>query len=825
MSPGPMAVAFAADIRCALRRLARSPVFATLAIGTLAIGIGVNTAMVAVMDALLFRPPFHIGEPEGVVRVQFRVEDGSEQALVEATHYPTFRDVKASGAFAGIAAYTDASVSIGNGGDASLAGALLVSSEFFDVLRLKPRLGSVSLGVSAMPDGGDKVVISYGFWQRHFGGTLSAVGTDLRIDGRVYSVGGVAPQGFQSLSARPVDVWLPLDHASSTGAAPREWRENRGPFWLSVVGRVRDRSSASAAAEQASALLRNRRATGDETNVTSIATSSVVPGRGTDKPLEVQVGLWLTGVSALVLLLACASVANVVLARMFAQRREYSILLTLGASRRHLVRRVVADVCLVVLPGAAGALGMSFLFRNAISVFLSGEIPLSRSAWDVRTAGIMMGSTAVVFGVLSAISLVRLRSTTTERALLVRATDKRNLGTGSRQILLGLQSSLCLALLFVAGLFARSLHRVQALDLGLDLERTIQLTVHLGTPTREQSEVRGILERARDALARDPNVERVSLADGSPYMSGTGVGPWTAQRSPRELWANREAAYRSTVGAGFFATVGARSLHGRDFSIRDGAGTQRVAIVNVPLAQHLWPAADPIGQCMWLDEGRACYQIVGVLGGVWKFSALERKRMAMYLPLAQTPEARPSALFVRPRGDAREFLARARSIVQRVNPALPAVEAVLLRDIVDPEFRPWRLGATVFSAFTGIALLIASIGLYGVVAVTTTLRLNEIGIRMSLGARWPHLMRIVVGEGIVAVAGGLLVGGVLVFAASSWLGGVLFETSSRDPVVLLQTAGILLLVSAVAVSVPTIRALRTNPSRVLLAELASVDAP
>ena len=240
-----------------------------------------------------------------------------------------------------------------------------------------------------------------------------------------------------------------------------------------------------------------------------------------------------------------------------------------------------------------------------------------------------------------------------------------------------------------------------------------------------------------------------------------------------------------------------------------------MAIINAPLARYLWPSKDAIGECIWLDDTSSAVRIVGVLGGVWKFSALKRDKMAVYLPLGQIPDAAPRAIFIRPRGDARRFLAQARSIVQSLNPDLPAAKAVLVRDVVDPEFRPWRLGATVFSAFAVVALVITSIGLYGVVTVNTALRLQEIGIRMALGARWPHVLKAVVGEGMMSVAGGLFAGAVLVMLASRKLSGVLFETSPRDPAVLIQTAFILLMVSAVAMILPTIRALRTNPAEVL----------
>ena len=813
------ATALAVEFRQAARRLFRSPGFAALAISTLTVGIGINGAMFALMDALLFRPPPHVAQPQEVVRVQFRVDGGSR--LLPRTHYPTFVDLRTSDAFDAIAAHdASASVSIGFGSDAYLANAMLVSEEFFRVLRPVPRLGSLSLNDGSTPGGGESAVISYGFWQRHFGGESSAVGATLTIDGHVHSVVGVLPSGFPSLGARAIDVWLPLDHVPATGFVPSDWRANRGPFWLAVVGRLAQGVSRGVSEQRATAVLENRRVErGDGSPPLAVSATSVVPGRGGDGSLESNVSRWLAGVSAVVLLIACANVSNLVLIQVFNRRQETFIRLALGASRGYFVRRSLSDTCMIVIPGAVGALIVSFLVRNAVAAFLSGEIPLSRQLWDVRTAGIMAGSAALAFVMVWAVAAaLQLRWAATDTRVIAGAAHGRKLGRGTRRTLLAVQAGLCFVLLSAAGLFSTSLRRAESLDLGVELDRTIQLTINFprdGAAT----EIRATYERAADVLGRYPEVEQVALAGLSPYMSGYGAAPWTAERSRAELWPpGNDVAYRSAVGAGFFATVGARSLRGRDFDEGDRAGAPRVAIVNAPLARHLWPDGDALGECMWLNDAQTCLRIVGVLGGVWKFSALRRDVMTVYLPLGQVPEEVPGALFVRSGGNARTFVAQARSVVQSANPELPAATGVLARDIVDPEFRPWRLGATVFSAFAAIALLITSIGLYGMVAASFALRRKEMAIRIALGAQWTQAVSAAVGEGVASVASGLFAGSVLVVVASRWLGGVLFETSPRDPVVLIQAAWVLLVISAVAVTVPTVRALLENPVNVLRSE-------
>ena len=794
---------FVSELRQAARRLRSAPGFATLAVGILAAGVGTNAAMAALVDALLLRPPFHVADPDHVVRVQFR-PDGEPTATIGRTHYPAFDDLRTTAGFEAIAAYTQVSVSLGAGEHAQLVNALLVSDDFFHVLRTHPYFGSF-----AGSEHGGWAVISYGLWRRQFGADRHAIGGTISIDGQPYTIVGVTPNGFTSLSARAIDVWLPLVHSPISSSVPRDWRAQRERGWLSIVARLRDGNRHGVEA-RATSILRSRQPPGDDEEFPgAVVLTSIVPGRDTALPREYQVSFWLAGVSALLLLISCANVSNLVLTRALGHRREHFIRIALGAARRDLVLRHVADTCVIVLPGAAGALVVSFLLRGTLAAFLPGDVPISRDIWDGRTAAMVTASAAIAFVAVLSVSLLSLRSAE-------RGVSARRVHGGTRRTLLAAQAGVSLALVFVAGLFVTSLRRAEALDLGADVGRTIQLTLNLAPQHRLPGEAHAIYERALEILRQQPDVERATLAAGSPFTSGTAVGPRTAERSFQDLWANRaEPAYRSVVGADFFATVGARSLRGRDFSENDRAGAPRVAIINAPLARYLWPSRDALGECIWLDDETSCVRVVGVIGGVWKMRVLDRERMAVYLPLTQVPNAVAGAIYLRPRTDPGAFMTRALSLVQNVRPDLPAARGVVLRDLVDPEFRPWRMGTTVFSAFAIVAVLITAIGLYGVVAAGVSGRLKEIGIRIALGARWTHVATVVVRESVVSVACGLAAGGALAAVASRWLTRVLYQTSPGDPVVLLQTALVLLLASALAVAAPVIRALRTDPTTVL----------
>ncbi|MDP2319791.1 MAG: hypothetical protein Q8O42_10690 [Acidobacteriota bacterium] len=510
---------------------------------------------------------------------------------------------------------------------------------------------------------------------------------------------------------------------------------------------------------------------------------------------------------------------NLLLVQTAKHYREYAISLSLGASRSHLVQRALADACVIIGPSAALALALSFFVRNAVAGLLLGDIPLSRELFDPRTTGIMLVSTLAAFVLITTISLWQLLSIEGRTELLSRATSNRHFAGRTRSVLLGLQAALCFTLVFIAALFSSSLRRVEALDLGVDLEQTVQATMNLGGGGRNPADNRQVYEEARAALAAHPGVERVALADGSPFMSGGAASPWTNERGVKELWQpGDELAYRSAVGPGFFSAAGTSTLRGRDFTTDDGIGAEGVAIVNAPLERHLWPARDAVGECLWIAEAPACLRVVGVIEGVWKFRALERNRMALYLPLAQVADANPSALFIRPRGDARTFLSQTRTIVQGLRQDLPAARVVILGDIVDPEFRPWRLGAVVFTAMAAVAVLIASIGLYSIVAINTTFRVRELGIRIALGAHRGDLLRVVAGQSLAAVSLGLLAGTLVILAGSNAIGNVLFQTSPRDPAIFLGSILTMLVVSVIAIAGPTVRAGTTDPADVLRSE-------
>ena len=801
------------ELAFAARRLRRAPGFAAVGIAALAIGIGVNAAMFGLIDGLLFRAPAHVTDPDRVVRVQFtRAESpGSEPTRWGRAYYLALRDLEATGVFQSVAGYLEATLSVGRGSDATEARGQIVTPNFFAVLGVRPRLGSLTR-LDEATGGTNSVVISEGFWQRRFGAKSSVIGAPIQIGTSSYVVAGVAPNGFTSLQDKPVDVWLPMNDLAS-GYLPREWRTRRGSFYLLMVGRVPGAVSVDVAARRASDLLRVS-AQGDR-DPTGIATSPLISSRDTEKSREVRVSLWLAAVTGLVLLIACANVGNLVMARNVARGREYAVRLSLGASHWQLRRHLIADVCGLILPGVLAGMVIEYWVRMTIPKFLSAEIPLAQGLVDGRAAVLIALSSALATVLVVVVSLVQVRPAKIALALKAHAEDTRGSAV-VRSVLVSVQSGLCVALLFSAGLFAQSLTRVLSLDLGVELDRTVQVSFNVPRGGVSVADQQSLYERALTRLREHPGVESAALATSDPFQSGSGSMPFTTERSRREEWEGRgEVAYSAAVGGGFFTASGAKTLVGRDFTDDDNAGAPRVAIINRNLATRLLPGKDALGHCVFLEETRECIRVVGVLGGVWKLRALDRSKMTIYTPIAQTEDAEPGAILIRTRGSAGRMLDAIRMTVQNVEPNAPAVHIARAHDLIDWEIRPWRLGATLFAGFAAIALVIAAVGIFGVVSFTATMRVREIGIRMALGARGAHIARVVAGSGLGAVVVGLLVGSLASLLATRWVGDVLYETSPRDPVILARTAAILLGVAVVAVVVPVVRALRLAPAAIL----------
>ncbi len=817
----------ARDLRYALRQLRRAPGLTALLIGTLAIGIGGNVTMAGTIDRLVFRPPPHVTDPKHVVRLLYVGPNPAGGRFANpATTYPTLLDMgREVSAFEMTAGYSGLSLSFGLGPEAIQIHATLVSPDFFSLLGVRPALGRTFSSADGYPSGEitggtPLAVLGHAFWQRQYAGDSGVVGRAARIGSQTYTIVGVAPPRFQGVEEQMPDVWLPVSVAGSD--FPMLWLAGRNATWISIVARLRPGATAAQAGDQATAVTRSHvpPRTADDAAIRIVA-APAIRGRGPDAPREVRVALWLGGVSALVLLIACANVANLLVGRALSRRREIAVRIALGAARSRLARQLATEALLL-----AGLGGTAALLVAVFGTRLLGDLFVTDIAGggfiDLR---LFVFTAAVALGTGVVISLAPALQTLTPDPWMA-------LGTGAgvggarrsvvRATLLGVQGALCIILLVGAGLFARSLHRVRALDLGVDLDRTLEVRFDFNRdvlPVKADYEAASAEMLAR--VAAVPGVERaarrVSLGAFAPRSDATRDRDWWALAT--------RAGFLTAVDSGYFRTLGARrSLRGRDFDGRDRAGAERVTIVTEPLAALLWAHEEALGRCltytMWGDQRGGCVRVVGVVSGFMGRDILDRGPLEAFIPLAQRARAgsRPGFMYVLVRRDPAAAAPAVRRAVQSVHAGLPAITVRPARDRVDPQMRPWRLAAALFSLFGGVALIIAIVGLYGVVAYSAAQRATEVSVRVALGARPAHILAVVAGDGLAAVGAGLAAGLGVALAARRWIGPLLFQTSPRDPGVIVGMAGLLLLVALAASVVPTARALRRNPAELLRTE-------
>lgn len=537
--------------------------------------------------------------------------------------------------------------------------------------------------------------------------------------------------------------------------------------------------------------------------------------------------VWLGGVSVLVLAIACANVTNLLLARAVIRRREIAIRLALGARLGRLARQMISEAVLLAVFGAAGALLLAGLGGQLLrSLFVNAPNSAEGGIVDARlfmfTAAVALGTAVLT----SSVPLLQSREPDLTSTLRSGTGDGRRISR-ARSALLVSQAALGMLLLVFAGLFAQSLRRVKGLELGVDVERTLAVRFDLRNAALSNVERDAFHSAILDGVRSVHGVKRASFAEHDPYAGGGwAIGAYTLTGSVREIWGSgNEPAIQTAVDSGFFRTVGA-SLRGREFTSRDVRGAPPVAIVNEPLARLLWPGQDPLGNCVYLpvrsgDSDEACRTVVGVLRGVLSATILNRDKPLVFIPLAQrTAWVRPpNSLFISTVDGQEEPVIRAvRAVFLRERPEMPAVRIQRLRDMVDPQLKPWRLAATMFSLFGGVALVIAAVGLYAFVSFTVAQRSTEIAIRLALGARPRDVLAAVGGDALRALVIGLAVGTLGALFARRWIGPLLFQTSPSDPTVVASVAVLLLAVGIVAVVVPTLRSLRRGPAIMLRAD-------
>ena len=805
------------DLRYGLRALVRKPAFTVLAVLTLALGIGAVTAIYSVVDTVLLRPlPYP--EPDRLVELwEENPVKGWYKNVVAPANYLDWREQAT--AFEDVAALISGFSSLsltGADGEPRPIKAQETTANLFDVLGVAPLVGGVFPAAADWDEEARLTILSYGLWQRSFGGDPAVVGRTVQINRRAYQVVGVMPAGFAFPEAS-VDLWLPLRWSPDN----REQVWFRRAHFLRVVARLAPGVTAAAAEAELGTIAARLEASYPETNTKM--------GAGLTPLHEWIVGdtrpafLLLLGAVGLVLLIACANVVNLLLVQAGSRRREMAVRTALGAGRRRLTRQLLTENLMLGL--AAGLLGV-WLARwgvRALVALSPEDVPrLHEVALDARllltAVGVTLAAT-LIFGLAPAFAGSRLDV----RASLHAGGRSASQGRSQRRTRgLLVVGEVALALLVVAGagLLIKSFYRLYQVDPGFRPEGL--LAVKLGLPGAaydKAPKVDAFYDELVTRVRALPGVEAAATASDVPFLAG----PWTSDYAieGRDREAFGVEVQHMDLSPGYFRVLGLQLHAGRDFSDADHAEAPRVVVINRALAEQAFPDEDPIDQRLafdrYPDEESTWYTIVGVVGDARLDGLRAEMRPLIYQPVRQEPSW-TRELLVRTSGDPRALAPMVRDVVRSIDRDLPVMRATTIVDAMASSVARERFVMLLLAAFGAVALALAAVGTYGVMAVTVHQRTREIGIRMALGASARDVLRQVTREGMVMVVAGFLLGLAAAVGLSRWLTSLLFEVSPADPSTYAVVAAVLLAAGLVASLLPARRAARIDPMTTLRCE-------
>ena len=810
------------DIRYGVRMLARNPGFTAMAVLSLALGIGANTSIFSLINEAILRP-LPVEEPERLVTLFTDRESG----LHNDFSYPDYADYRdRNEVLSGFIAYDQAPINLSGGGQTERIWGQIVTGNYFSVLGVDAAIGRTFLPEEDRVPGASPVaVISHGLWQRQFGGDAGVVGQAVTLNGHRFTVVGIAPAGFTgAVRGFLPDIWVPIMMHEQIRPPQgflqgRNILEERGARWLKVMGRLRpglDLAEARAAMRTLAEQL-----AGEYPQFTEAQLVLLPGGRGhaqfvTDFSLPLTI---LMAAAGLVLLIACANVANLLVARASVRRREIAIRLALGASRRRLLRQLLTEsMLLAVIGGGAGLLlavwmtELLLLFTppsNFMPVALEGSLDLR-----VLTFALLLSlSTGLVFGLAPALQA----SSPDVVPALKDETNALRKGPGRwtlRNLLVISQVALSLVVLVGAALFIRSLQNLRAIESGFVPDNVLVMSLDLALNGYTEPRGREFYRELIGRVERLPGVAAVSLASVVRLSGGGTRRSITIDGYTPQPGEGLEIDF-NVVTPKYLETMGVPLLHGRDFDAQDRAGAPKVVIINEVMARKFFPGQDPLGKRIrWPTPPdapeEAPLEIIGVAKSGKYRTLTEDDRPSMYLPFPQN--YRPNmALHVRTAGDPRAAIAALRREVQLLDETLPVFGIRTLTEQVNSALYTPRAAAILLSVFGLLALLLASVGIYGVIAYSVTQRTREIGVRMALGAQAGDVLRLVLRQGLALVLAGVAAGLAGALALTRLASSLLYGVSATDPAVFAAASLLLALVALVACYVPARRATKVDP--------------
>jgi predicted permease len=806
------------DIRYGIRTLAKNPGFMIVAIITLALGIGVNTAIFSMVDAFLLRP-LPVSNPSQITVLAFQQQHQRQQTQFSTADY---RDIQkqTSGVFSDVFGYVFGMDGLGVDGKADRIMTNYVTGNYFGALGIKPALGRFILPSEGDVLNADPVmVLSYAYWQTHFGGDPQIVGRKVSVDGHPVTIVGVAPKGFEGVyPILKVQGYLPLGMIAIEGQ-PSDFMTNRQLRGMPVLARVRPGTTLAQA--QAALAVVSQRLSQDHPDSDKDMAVQVYPelrARPNPDPNNtvLTVGGLFLGLAGMVLLLACVNVANILLVRASVREREMAIRAALGAARIRLIRQLLTEsIVLALLGGVAGML-LGFWGSSALgSINIQTDLPINFDfGFDWRVFGYATAAalvTGIVVGIVPAVRASRgnLSSVLHEGGRGVVGGKNR-----LRTTLVVAQVAGSLMLLVIAGLFTRSLSKAQRTDLGFDPNHVLNLAMDPNEIGYNQTQTRDFYKNLLKRAQTIPGVVSASVAGTTPlgyYNSGDnlfieGYQPPPGQPAPSSLYA--------TISGDYFQTMGISLLRGRAFTDADDENAQFVAIISNEMAKKFWPNTDPIGHHfkMATDDTHSI-EVVGVAGDARFQGVTGPINPMLYVPFVQHQLGNSlQILQLRTAGATATMIPEVERVIESLAPQLPLFDVQTMNQALNTlnGMLFYKIGAVLAAVLGFLGLVLAIVGVYGVVSYAASQKTHEIGVRMALGAQPLDILGMIFREGFLIVAVGLAVGIAGALAAGRVVGSFL-TVSAHDPVTYIFVTGVLAVVALAACFIPARRAMRVDP--------------
>jgi macrolide transport system ATP-binding/permease protein len=801
------------DIRFGFRILLKSPAFTLVAALSLALGIGANTAVFSIINSSMLKP-LPVEEPARMVSV-FTTDVGRPGNLPTShLNYIDYRDQNQ--VFSGLLAYTFAALSLNREETTEPIFGQVVSGNYFDLLGVKAALGRTFLpDEDKAPGTHPVVVLSQGLWQRSFGGDPNLVGKTISLNRHEFTVVGIAPEGFTGTDLGPgPDLWVPMMMHDQVQPG-FDWYNTRRGLFLNIIGRLKPGVSV----EQAQASLKifsgqlaetyPRDNQGRSARVVPLLQARIDPdGSG---QLLLASGAMM-GVVALVLLIACANIANLLLARASARRKEIAMRLALGAGRARLIRQLLTESLVLSLVGGLAGFLVAFWAKGwlqSLGPFDDGPNAPPVAALNLRVLGftlLLSLLSGVIFGLVPA-----LQASKPDLVLTLKgetsAPARRAFGFNLRKALVVIQVALSLVALISAGLFVRSLRNAQAVNPGFLTSNILLAGFNLGREGMARPQVINFERQLAERAGALPGVQSVTIASNRPFGGGILRSIFLEGQPPNVRGVLVQINH---VGLRFFETLGIPLTKGRDFSERDGENSTPVVIINETMARRFWPDQEAIGKRFKFFGEEFYREVVGVARDARYNSLTEANMPFIYLPLLQN-YADAGTLHVRTTGDPTKISAAVRGVAKELAANVPLLNVQTLSDRIDQSLDGQRLQTRLLAIFGLLALLLSSIGIYGVISYFVAQRTREIGIRMALGAHSRNVLSLVIAQGMMLVLSGVALGLIAAFAVTRLIGSLLFGVTASDPVTFVVTSLLLLGVAALASYLPARRATKVDP--------------